>query len=96
MRPQPNHGEADVDSTGPHSTRYDCRTQSESGFGQSAHLFMPTSGRNRVLSLIRGCTMSVLDNPQFPLNPAGHETLLSGQHECALIGAPGADGLSGR
>jgi len=29
--------------------------------------------------------MSVLDNPQFPLNPADQETLLSGQHECALI-----------
>ena len=29
--------------------------------------------------------MSLLDNPQFPLNPTDQETLLSGQHECALI-----------
>jgi len=29
--------------------------------------------------------MSVLDNPQFPLNPADQQKLLSGQHECALI-----------
>jgi hypothetical protein len=29
--------------------------------------------------------MSVLDNPQFPLDPAAQEKLLSGQHECALI-----------
>src|SRR5215467_8200271 len=33
--------------------------------------------------------MSVLDNPQFPLNPADQETLLSGQHECALIWSTG-------
>jgi general stress protein 26 len=29
--------------------------------------------------------MSFLDNPQFPLDLADQETLLSGQHECALI-----------
>src|SRR6516165_3446217 len=29
--------------------------------------------------------MSFLDNPQFPLDSADQETLLSGQHECALI-----------
>ena len=29
--------------------------------------------------------MSILDNPKFPLDPADQETLLSGQHECALI-----------
>jgi len=29
--------------------------------------------------------MSILDNPKFPLHPADQETLLSGQHECALI-----------
>jgi general stress protein 26 len=29
--------------------------------------------------------MSALDNPQFPLDPADQETLLSGHHECALI-----------
>jgi general stress protein 26 len=29
--------------------------------------------------------MSELDNPQFPLDPADQEMLLSGQHECALI-----------
>ena len=29
--------------------------------------------------------MSFLDNPQFPLDSANQEALLSGQHECALI-----------
>ena len=29
--------------------------------------------------------MSLLDSPQFPLDPADQETLLTGQHECALI-----------
>ena len=29
--------------------------------------------------------MSILDNPQFPLDSPDQETLLSGQHECALI-----------
>ena len=29
--------------------------------------------------------MSFLDNPKFPLDSADQETLLSGQHECALI-----------
>jgi general stress protein 26 len=29
--------------------------------------------------------MSVLDNPQFPMDPSDQETLLSAQHECALI-----------
>ena len=29
--------------------------------------------------------MSFLDNPQFPLDFGDQETLLSGQHECALI-----------
>ena len=29
--------------------------------------------------------MSILDNPKFPLDPTDQETLLSEQHECALI-----------